>query len=428
MVVCQHGRVMRRIILTAALVYLMWAGCMHVACGGLRPLEPAPGPVICGIDTLAAFEFEVLRGQRVGLITNQTGVDATGRRTVDVLAESDVFELVALFSPEHGFGGKLDEEGIPSGIDDATGLPVHSLYGTTRQPTPEMLKGLDVLVFDIQDVGVRFYTYISTMGLAMEAAAGANIDFVVLDRPNPLGGTRVAGPVLDDGLRSFVAFHELPVQHGMTVGELARMFRAERSLDLELRVVEMQRWERSMSWYDTDLNWISPSPNLPTPQTASLYPGVGLIETTNISVGRGTSDPFHLVGAPWMDGKSVRAAYYDSLDSGSAGRDRDPHYEVGVADFRPTCREYEGQACGGVRVEAIWGQDLEPLVMAAHLIHAIRRTHPEQWDVNAIQRLLGDVATLDAIQAGAPARTLLDLWHAESAAFDQRRQTYLLYR
>ena len=417
---------MRSLIVTLLVLLLMWTGCTYVACHA--PLSvgsppPKPDPVTCGIDTLTESRFDVLRDRRVGLITNHTGLDGADRRTVDVMAESDVFELVALFSPEHGFGGELDEEGIVSGLDAATGLPVHSLYGTTRRPTPQMLEGLDTLVFDIQDVGVRFYTYISTMGLAMEAAAEAGVAFIVLDRPNPLGGVRVAGPVLDDGLRSFVAFHELPVQHGMTVGELARMFRVERELDLDLRVVEMQGWERAETWTDTGLTWIPPSPNLPTFQSVLLYPGLGLIETTNVSVGRGTPTPFELVGAPWMNPQSVLAAFLASAPNDLKGQ-----LMIEKATFRPTSREFVGEACRGVRIRAKWGQNVEPLRMAAHLIHAIHITHPEAWDVEAMQRLLGDVATLEAVRNGASAESLLKMWRVESEAFDERRQPYLLYR
>ena len=417
---------MRSLIVTLLVLLLMWTGCTYVACHA--PLSvgsppPKPDPVTCGIDTLTESRFDVLRDRRVGLITNHTGLDGADRRTVDVMAESDVFELVALFSPEHGFGGELDEEGIVSGLDAATGLPVHSLYGTTRRPTPQMLEGLDTLVFDIQDVGVRFYTYVSTMGLAMEAAAEAGVAFIVLDRPNPLGGVRVAGPVLDDGLRSFVAFHELPVQHGMTVGELARMFRVERELDLDLRVVEMQGWERAETWTDTGLTWIPPSPNLPTFQSVLLYPGLGLIETTNVSVGRGTPTPFELVGAPWMNPQSVLAAFLASAPNDLKGQ-----LMIEKAIFRPTSREFVGEACRGARIRAKWGQDAEPLRMAAHLIHAIHITHPEAWDVEAMQRLLGDVATLEAVRNGASAESLLKMWRVESEAFDERRQPYLLYR
>ena len=412
---------MRRLIFFLIVSLLMWTGCMHYACHAHQAADPPRVSVTYGIDTLAEFEFEMLRGGRVGLITNHTGLDRSGRRTVDLLAESDVVDLVALFSPEHGFGGALDEEGIASDIDETTGLTVHSLYGDTRKPTPKMLEDLDTLVFDIQDVGVRFYTYISTMGLAMEAAADADIEFVVLDRPNPLGGVRVAGPVLDDGLRSFVAFHELPVQHGMTIGELARMFRAERELDVDLRVVEMQGWQRATTWEDTNLRWVPPSPNLPTYESAMNYPGIGLIETTNVSVGRGTPDPFHVVGAPWMDGQAVLAAF-----KGSLGADAD--FEVETCWFRPTSREFTNETCRGVRIEPTWGDDPDALVMAAHLIHAIRRTHPEAWDFEAMQRLLGDAATLQAVRDEASATTLLELWRAECAAFDERRQPFLLYR
>ncbi|HEY6564718.1 MAG TPA: exo-beta-N-acetylmuramidase NamZ domain-containing protein, partial [Pirellulaceae bacterium] len=256
-------------------------------------------PVLTGIDVLERDNFEPLRGRRIGLITNHTGVNRHGTRTAMLFARAKDPRLVALFSPEHGLQGNRDEARIADSRDSETKVPVFSLYGATRRPTSTMLQGIDTLVFDIQDIGTRYYTYISTMGEAMFAAAEAGMPFVVLDRPNPIRGDRVEGPLLDAGRESFVGFHQLPVRHGMTVGELARMFQRERIPNLDLRIISLEGWRRN-DWFDqTELPWISPSPNMRSLVAALLYPGIGWMETTNISVGRGTDSPFEVLGAPW---------------------------------------------------------------------------------------------------------------------------------
>ena len=267
----------------------------------------AQGQVLNGIDVLEWDGFRPLRGRRVGLITNATGVSRDGRRSLDILAAAPGVELVAAFSPEHGLTARLEQNNIASGRDAGTGVPVFSLYGETRRPMPEMLRGIDTLVFDIQDVGVRFYTYITTLGYAMEAAARAKIRFVVLDRPNPISGVQVEGPLLDPEARSFIGYFSMPVRHGMTVGELARMFNAEQRLGATLEVIAMKGWKRG-DWFDsTGLGWINPSPNIRNLSQATLYPGVGLLEFSNISVGRGTDSPFELVGAPWIQATELAA-------------------------------------------------------------------------------------------------------------------------
>ncbi len=261
-------------------------------------LEPKHEQVRLGIDVLAANKFNLLQGKRVGLITNQTGCDRHGISTAKLLHDAQGVKLVALFSPEHGIAGVLDVNKIGNSTDESLGVPIYSLYGDSRKPTSDELAGIDVLVFDIQDVGTRFYTYIATMGLAMEAAAEAGREFLVLDRPNPIDGISIEGPLRDAGRESFVAYHPLPVRHGMTVGELARMFAAERKLDVKLTVVPLAGWRRRDYWHDTGLAWINPSPNMRSETAAVLYPGIGLLETTNVSVGRGTDTPFEVLGAP----------------------------------------------------------------------------------------------------------------------------------
>ncbi len=259
------------------------------------------GNVRTGIDVLEKEHFAPLKGLRVGLITNETGVDSEGRRTIDLLNHAPDVHLKAIFSPEHGLWGKEDSA-VASSTDPATGLPVYSLYGKTRRPSARMLEGLDALVFDIQDVGVRFYTYITTMAYCMEEASRRHMAFYVLDRPNPIGGSIVEGPILDSDLKSFVGYFQLPVRYGMTMGELAEMFNGEEHLGANLHVIKMQGWERT-DWLDeTGQQWMNPSPNLRSLTETILYPGVGMVEGANISVGRGTDTPFELLGAPWIDG------------------------------------------------------------------------------------------------------------------------------
>ncbi|HAF16669.1 MAG TPA: hypothetical protein DHU55_17450, partial [Blastocatellia bacterium] len=254
--------------------------------------------VLTGIDVLERDGFTQLAGMRVGLVTNQTGRDREGRSTIDILHRAPNVKLVALFSPEHGIRGAADEKVLDS-KDEQTGLPIYSLYGETRRPKPEHLKDLDALVFDIQDIGTRFYTYISTLGYVMEEAAKAKRPVFVLDRPNPIGGVEVEGPLADADRLSFTAYHTIPVRHGMTIGELAELFNQERKIDGDLRVIKMDGWSRSMWLDETNLAWVNPSPNMRSLTEATLYPGIGLLETTNVSVGRGTDTPFEVVGAPW---------------------------------------------------------------------------------------------------------------------------------
>ncbi len=260
-------------------------------------VDPKPsGNVLTGLDVLVRDGFASLKGRKVALVTNHTGIDREGRAAIDLLHKADGVTLVALFSPEHGIRGLLDEK-VNDGKDEKTGLPVYSLYGKRRKPDAETLKGVDTIVYDIQDAGCRFYTYISTLGLVLEAAAEHKVKVVVLDRPNPLGGVEIEGPILDAGRESFVGWHELPIRHGMTVGELAQMFKAERKLDVELEIITMEGWRRGEAFDGTNLHWINPSPNLRSVTEAFLYPGIGILETTNVSVGRGTDRPFEWVGA-----------------------------------------------------------------------------------------------------------------------------------
>jgi uncharacterized protein YbbC (DUF1343 family) len=399
-----------------------------VAAGAIRSVgfQPATNPrpagwkptLLCGIDVLARDNFRQLAGRKVGLITNHTGRSADGQSTVQLLHDAKKVELVALFSPEHGFEGKLDVSKIGDSQDQSTGLKVHSLYGETRKPTEAMLAGLDTLVFDIQDIGARFYTYVSTMGEAMQAAAEHGQRFVVLDRPNPIGGTHVAGPMLDRGRESFVGFHRLPVRHGMTAGELAMMFKAELKLDLDLQVIECEGWWRSDAWDATGLTWVNPSPNMRGLTQAFLYPGIGLLETTNLSVGRGTDTPFEVIGAPWLDGRKLAA---------ELALRNIPGVSFVPIEFAPSSSKFSGEKCGGINVVITDRNQFEPLRTGLEIAVLLRKLYPDKWDAKAYDRLLGSKQTHEAILAGKP----FDEVHAAAREgvdrFLRRRVQFLIY-
>lgn len=373
---------------------------------------------LSGIDVLRQADFVPLSGRRVGLITNHTGIDRNGDSTLQLLAGAPDVELVALFSPEHGIEGKLDIPEIDHGEDGATGLPIYSLYGDTRSPEPWMLEDIDTLVFDIQDIGARFYTYISTMGLAMTAAAAHGKRFVVLDRPNPINGIDVGGPVADTEQLSFVAWHPLPTRHGMTVGELATMFRAELGLDLDLQVIELGHWSRADFFDATGQRWVNPSPNMRNLTQALLYPGIGLLETTNLSVGRGTDTPFEIIGAPWLDGDAL-ARELNLLDI--------PGVAFISVTFTPDASNFEGERCSGINILITDRAAFDPVRTGFQVALQLRRDYPDTWDTDPYTRLLADEAILEAVRAGADIDTLVDTYQAELAAFRERRAEFLRY-
>ncbi len=373
--------------------------------------------VLNGIDVLVKQGFAPLKGLRVGLITNHTGHDRNRQSTVDLLHRAQGVELKALFSPEHGLRGTLDEK-VGDTADEKTGLPVHSLYGETRQPRPDHLRDLDALVFDIQDIGCRFYTYISTMGLAMEAAAKANIKFFVLDRVNPIGGVTVDGPV-HNGPSTFTAFHSIPVQHGMTVGELARLFNAERGAPCSLTVIPIENWRRDL-WFDqTRLPWTNPSPNMRSLTEAAFYPGVGLLETTALSVGRGTGTPFELVGAPYIDDTRLAA---ELNKAGLAGVRFVP------VRFTPDASVFKNQPCAGVQILLTDRDQCEPIDIGLLVARTLHRLYPRQFNIDKFLNLLTDKATLDMVRAGRSLTQIRSAWAADLAKFNQRRAAVLLYK
>ena len=374
--------------------------------------------MLTGVDVLSRDDFAPLSGKRVALITNHTGVDRHGQSTIRHLHGAENVELVKIFSPEHSLSGKLDIPLIPDDIETGTGVPILSLYGDVRRPTAAMLEGIDTVVFDIQDIGTRFYTYISTMGNAMQAAADSHIRFVVLDRPNPINGIDVAGPILDEGKQSFVGFHRLPVRHGMTVGELAHLFNAEMAIDVDLQIIEMQDWHRGDYFDATELPWINTSPNIRSLTAAILYPGIGLLETTNMSVGRGTDTPFEVIGAPWIDGRAL-AGYLNGASL--------PGVSFDALRFTPVASKYAGEACSGVRLTITNREIFEPLRVGFEIARHLATAYADTWEVDAYLRLLGNDETLEAVRNGLSYAEILASYEDELSAFRERRGQYLLY-
>jgi uncharacterized protein YbbC (DUF1343 family)/CubicO group peptidase (beta-lactamase class C family) len=376
-----------------------------------------PDRVRPGIEVLAASGFAPLVGKKIGVITNHTGIDTSGRSTLQLLLRAPGVKVRAIFSPEHGLSGQLDEK-VASGKDPATGLPVYSLYGKTMRPTAEMLRGLDALVYDIQDVGARFYTYITTMAYVMEAAAGAGLDFYVLDRPDPITASMVQGPVLDPDLKSFIGYFPLPVRYGMTAGEMAQLFNREKAIGAKLHVVPMEGYRRE-AWFDqTGLRWVNPSPNLRSLTQAILYPGVGMIESANVSVGRGTPTPFEIIGAPWISGE--RLARY------LRGR-----HLLGVAvepvTFIPRASPYAHQRCEGVRLKVADRAALEVTALGIELAAALYRLYPGKFQLDRTVGMIGSRQVLQGIKNCDDPREIQRRWMPGLDHFLKLRAKYLLY-
>jgi len=373
-----------------------------------------------GLDTLVENNFQIFQGKRIGLITNQTGVDSAGRRNVDLMRQAGV-AVAALFSPEHGISGVEDRSVIPDSADSATGIAIFSLYGNTPRPTAEMLRGLDALVFDIQDVGARFYTYETTMAYAMEAAARAGIAFYVLDRPNPITGNHVEGPLLDAANTSFVGYLAgLPVRHGMTMGELARLFNERNKIGAALTVIPMRDWNRG-DWFDsTGLPWIAPSPNMRSLKAATLYPGLCLIEySDNLSVGRGTDAPFEQIGAAFIHGREL-AAYMNQR--------RIPGVRVYPASFKPMESNLKGVLVEGVRFEITDRESLDATGLGLEVAAALRKLYPDKIDFSKSRRLIGSDDVVRRLHAGEDPRVIERSYSEQVAAFVKLREPYLLYK
>jgi uncharacterized protein YbbC (DUF1343 family) len=394
----------------------------------------AASPVKVGAQVLHEDGYADILGKHVGLVTNHSAV-VDGTHLVDLLHASGKVRLVSLFAPEHGIRG-LEEDGVNIGErkDERTGVPVYSLYGTLKKPTPEMLRGLDLLLFDIQDIGARFYTFISTMGLAMQAAAEAHIPFVVLDRPNPLGGEYVAGPVLEEGYASFVGVYPVPVAHGMTVGELALMIKGERMLPglegLDLRVIKMSGWRRGMQWPETSLKWVRTSPNIPDFETALLYPGICFFEGTSASVGRGTLEPFKLVGFPGINAGELA----DRLN-----RKNLPGARFESVTFTPksipgmsSSPKFQGQEISGIKIIITGQHSYRPVETAVHLICALygslgNRDRERFFQGAGFDHLAGTHSLRLAIERGVPPEEIIAAWKEELELFVMKRAKYLMY-
>jgi uncharacterized protein YbbC (DUF1343 family)/CubicO group peptidase (beta-lactamase class C family) len=377
------------------------------------------GPqVLNGIDVLVKNNFAPLKGLRIGLITNPTGIDRHRNPTIDLLRNAPGVQLKVLFSPEHGLYGTFDSS-VVDGKDEHTGLPVYSLYGERHAPAPEQLKDLDALVFDIQDVGCRFYTYTTTLGLSMEAASNAHLKFFVLDRVNPINGVMIDGPVLD-GPSTFVGYHTVPVRYGMTEGELAQMYKAENHFDsLDLTVVPLEGWKRAMWFDETGQPWLNPSPNMRSLAEAALYPGVGLLETCKISVGRGTGTPFEVIGAPYIDDIKLAGA----LNSLSI-----PGARFVPVRFTPTSYIFQNQSCGGVNIVLTDRERCNVVDIGIAAATILNRWYPEQFNLAGMSRLLVSPPTLEAIKAGKSLSEIRELWSAKTDEFKSRRDKFLIYR
>ena len=387
-------------------------------------LSTCRGSVLTGLDRVGAHA-ELFRGKRLGIITNHTAYNSNGRYIVDVFRATPGVSVTALFSPEHGLWG-AEQAGVKTDGRNhpVYKLPVHSLYGKTRKPTYEMLQDVDVLVFDIQDIGARFYTYIYTMSLAMEAAAENGKRFVVLDRPNPITGHHVSGTILEPGLSSFVGLFPIPVRHGMTAGELAKMFNGQgwlaNKVKADLTVVPMGDWQRRM-WYDqTGLRFIKPSPNMPDLETATIYPGLCLLEGTNVSEGRGTSKPFRQFGAPWIESKRL-AERLNKLNL--------PAMRFEPTRFTPTSSKYEGQECNGIRIITTDRDRLEPYYSGVLVVNEICRIYQDEfeWKTGHFDRLCGSPKVRQAISSGASLKELRSKWQVELNEFREIRAKYLIY-
>ena len=406
------------ILIAVAGIYGISALRPHASAQELKPLQVVSEQrVRTGLEVYEEMSSEPLAGRRIGVITNQTGADAFGHRTIDIFAGRSDVKLIAIFSPEHGIEGAR-EGSVENATDRPTGVPIYSLYGKTRRPTDAMLKGIDTLVFDIQDAGVRFYTYVTTMAYCMEEAAKHHIEFVVFDRPDPLGGDVIEGPMLDTDRTSFTGYFPMPVRYGMTLGELAQMFNEENHIGVKLRVFPLRGWRRDETYGQTGLKWIAPSPNLRTASEAFTYPGLEILQAGDVSVGRGTETPFEVVGAPWI--------HADEFAKELAGR-AIPGVRVEAAKFTPRDGPYAGQVCNGVRIAVVDTTEFRSMRMGLGLADVLRRLYPNNFDVDKINALLGSQSTIDRLKRGDAPADIVAGWSGDLENFRKMREKYLLY-
>ena len=393
----------------------LWTGRDFGASGSIPAAKYVP--VLSGIDVLRANGFELLKGKRVGLLTNHTGRARDGATTIDLLHQAKDVKLVRLFSPEHGIRGILDAA-VPSAVDE-TGLDIASLYGDTRRPTDAMLAGIDTMVIDLQEIGARFYTYITTTAYVMEEAAKRRISVVILDRPNPINGFQIEGPTLDKSSLSFVGYFPMPIRHGMTLGEIARLVNAENKIGADLTVVAVKNWNRDQ-WFDaTGLPWINPSPNMRNLTEATLYPGIGAFEATNISVGRGTDTPFEQVGAPWIDGTNLA----EVLNARAI-----PGIRFYPVRFTPTSNKYANEECGGVFMIVTDRSVVRPVRVGVEIASALNKAYGAKFELESAERLFGSKEGIARLRAGAEPTEVVTSWAAGESQWRLLRAKYLLYR
>ncbi|HTH36812.1 MAG TPA: exo-beta-N-acetylmuramidase NamZ domain-containing protein, partial [Pyrinomonadaceae bacterium] len=385
---------------------------------GGAPAFPAK-TVLNGIDVLKNNSFKELEGKRIGLVTNHTGRNLVGKSTIDVLFEAKNVKLVSLFAPEHGIRGELDQAKIDDTKDEKTGLPIYSLYGETRRPKPEQLKDLDAIVYDIQDIGARFYTYTATLKNVMEEAAKLGKPIYVLDRPNPINGVDVEGTLAEEDKLSFIAAHTTPVRYGLTIGELGQMMNAERKVGADLRVIKMEGWARSMWFDETGQTWVNPSPNMRSLTEATLYPGIGLLETTNLSVGRGTDTPFEVIGAPWLDGQ-VLAKYLNERSLQGV--------RFIPVRFKPNASVFKDEQVGGVNIVVTDRKVFRSVRTGFEIAAALRKLYPAEWQVDKYARLLVNAEILDLVKRGESPENIERAAQRDLEEFARRRASYLLYK
>jgi uncharacterized protein YbbC (DUF1343 family) len=391
-----------------------------------RLITSRNGSVRTGIDMLEAHDFAELREAgravtKIALVTNQTGVDSRGNRTIDVLAKAPGIQVVAIFSPEHGVTGSVDTTAIGDSKDAPTGIPVYSVYGDSsakRHPSLEVLKSADVIAYDIQDVGTRFYTYETTLGYFLEAAAQTGQKIFVLDRPNPINGSYVQGPISDKGRENFINYGQVPIRHGMTIGELARFYNSERGINSKLKVITLEGWQRG-DWLDsTGILWVNPSPNMRSLTEAVLYPGLGILESTNVSLGRGTDTPFELLGAPWIQSRELAAYLNERAISG---------VRFVPTEFTPSASVYAQQKCRGVNIIVTDRNALDAPELGIEIASALHTLYPQQFEMKNLDSLMLNKATMDAITAGQDPRRVWMDWVEAIELFKPIRAKYLLY-
>ena len=389
------------------------------ACFAVTPAAAQTAAAVqSGLDVLIAENFQPLAGKRIGLATNQTGISRDGRRNIDIFAHAPNVKLTSIFSFEHGISGTREDNQIESSVDEATGIPIYSLYnGDVRKPTADMLKNVDVLVYDKQDNGARFYTSVTSMAYLMESAAEHHLPYYVLDRPNGINGIDIGGPLLEPRYVSFVTYMPgFPVRHGMTMGEMARYFNGEKKLNADLHVIQMRGWKRAMWFDETGLEWVNPSPNIRNFTEALLYPGTCLLEGRSVSVGRGTDTPFEIIGAPWYRAREV-AAYLNNLKM--------PGVRFVPRRFRPLANPYKGEECQGLDIQIVNRLVFDPVLMGFELLAATIKFHPGKFEPT--MRLLGSDEIRARLEAGDSGRQILERARAPLEQFRHIRARYLLY-